>query len=182
MLVILTALAAAAAATAEKQGGLPQLHAPDFAPQLVWLALTFGILYLLMSRVTLPRIGAVIEERRLRIQRDLDEAERLKMETEKALADYEQALAVARGKAGAIARETRDRLAAEVDEERARVDAEVATKLVEAERRIADMKDKALQQVREIAADTAGAVVARLIGADVGADEARRQLQPAAGE
>jgi F-type H+-transporting ATPase subunit b len=181
MLVSLTAFAAAAAA-AEKQAGLPQLNASDFAPQLIWLALSFGALYLLMSRVALPRIGKMLEERRARIQRDLEEAERLKGETEKALAEYEQALAAARGKAGAIARETRDRLGAEVDQERARVDAEVAARVAEAEQRIAQMKGRALRQVNEIAAETAGAVVAALIGADVGAEEAKRQLQPAAGE
>jgi F-type H+-transporting ATPase subunit b len=182
MLASLTALAASAAAAAEKKGGLPQLHAPDFAPQLIWLAVSFGVLYFILARVALPRIGEVIEERRDRVQRDLDEAERLKIETEKALAAYEQALAAARGKATAIARETRDRLAGEVEQERARAEAEMAAKLAEAEKRIADMKSRALAQVNEIAADISGAIVAKLIGTPVGADEVRHALQPMPGE
>jgi F-type H+-transporting ATPase subunit b len=182
MLASLAALAAAAAAAAEKKGGLPQLHVPDFPPQLIWLALSFGVLYFILARVALPRIGEVIEERRDRIQRDFDEAERLKIETEKALTAYEQALAAARGKATAIARETRDRLAGEVEQERARVEAQIAAQLAEAEKRITDMKSKALAQVNEIATEIAGAIVAKLIGTQVSADEVRHALQPIPGE
>ena len=107
---VLAAGAAAVPDTVKAKSGLPQLNVADFAPQLIWLALTFGLLYLIMSRVALPRIGEVIEERSQRIQRDLDEAERLKGETEKALGAYEQALAEARAKAQGIAKETRDKL------------------------------------------------------------------------
>jgi F-type H+-transporting ATPase subunit b len=182
MLAAMAAALAAAAAAAEKKGGLPQLNAADFAPQLIWLVLTFGVLYLLMSRVALPRIGEVIEERRDRIQRDLDEAERLKGETEKALAGYEQALAEARGRANAIAKETRDRLAAEVDGERGRVETQVGAKVAEAEKRIAGMKSKALAEVDTIAAETAAAIVARLTGKEASMDEVRRALTRAPGE
>src|SRR5688572_10133029 len=91
------------------------LDAGTFVPQLVWLALTFGLLYVLLKRFALPRVGEVIEERRERIQRDFEKAENLKAETEQALANYEQALAEARTKANAIAKDMRDTLAAEVD-------------------------------------------------------------------
>jgi len=177
----LTAFAAAAAAAADKKAGLPQLHLPDFAPQLIWLALTFGLLYFLLSRVALPRVGEVIEERGQRIRRDLDEAARLKGDTEKALAAYEQSLAEARSRAGGIAKETRDRLAREVEAERTRVDQQVAVKVGEAEKRIGDMKSKALAQVRDIAAETAGAIVIKLTGQAVTVDEARRAMKPVVG-
>lgn len=182
MLASLVVLAAATAEAADQTGGLPQLNAQDFAPQLIWLAITFGALYLILSRWSLPRVAEVIEERRNRIQRDLDEAERLKGETEKALAAYEQELAAARGRAGSIARETREALAAEVDEERARVDAQVDAKLAEAEQRIAEMKSDALAQVNQIATDTAGLIVEKLVGAEVSAEETRRALEPVPGE
>lgn len=182
MLASLAALGADAAAAAESKGGLPQLQVLDYPPQLIWLALSFGALYFILARVALPRIGEVIEERRDRIQRDLDEAERLKMETDKALAAYEQALAVARGNATAIARETRDRLAHEVDQERTRVGNQVAAKLAEAEKRIADMKSSALTQVNTVATEISGAIVAKLIGTEVSAEEVRHALQPMPGE
>lgn len=176
---ILLVLLAGAAEAAEKKAGLPQLNPEFYASQLFWLALSFGFLYYVMSRVALPRIGEVIEERRSRIQRDLDEAERFKGETDKALATYEQKLAEARGRAGAMAKETRDKLAGEVDRERGKVDAEVAARVAAAEKTIADKKAAALAEVGTIAAETAGDVVKRLIGETVSADDVRRAMQPA---
>ena len=168
--------------TVEKKSGLPQLNIPDMAPQLIWLALTFGLLYIVLSRVTLPKIASVIEERQNRIQRDLDEAERLKEETDAALAAYEQALAEARGRANGIARETREQLTAEVNGERAKADAEDAARIADAEAQILARKNEAMAEVGNIAADTASAVVKKLIGVDVSADEARAAVQPSAGE
>src|ERR1700741_3893712 len=133
-------------------------------PQLFWLALTFGLLYVLLKRFALPRVGEVIEERRERIQRDLQKAEELKVETEQALATYEKALAEAPAKAGGIAKDIRDKLAAELDAERSKVEAEIAAKTSAAEARIAQSKASAMARVNEIAADTAGAIVARLTG------------------
>ena len=119
MLASLGAVAVMLAGEA-KGGGLPQLNPHDFAPQLIWLGITFFTLLLLLSKVALPKVGGVIEERRQRIQRDLDEADRLKGETEKALATYEESMASARSRAGGIAKEIRDKLSAEVDGERGR--------------------------------------------------------------
>lgn len=173
---MLSGLAVVMAAAAEKKSGLPQLNIADFAPQLIWLALTFSVLYLILSKVALPRIGEVIEERKDRIQRDLDAAERLKGETEKALKSYEQALADARTRAGGIARDNRAALQAETDKERAKVEAEIAAKLAEAEKRISATKTKALSSVNEIAAGTASAVVGRLLGQDATSDELAKAL------
>lgn len=161
----------AVALAGEAKGGLPQLHPADFAPQLIWLALTFGALWFLMARVALPRVGCVIEERAQRIQRDLDEAQRLKTETEKAIADYEASLASARGRASGIAKEIRDKLAAEVEAERSKVERQMAGRLADAEKRIADMKARAMQEVGQIASDTAEAIVAELQGQPVRKDE-----------
>lgn len=174
---ILSILGPAIAEAAEKKGSsLPQLNSADWAPQLIWLAITFGVLYLLLSRIALPRISDVLEERRERIRRDLDEAARLKSETEKALADYEQALGDARGKAQAIARETRERLAAETDAERTRVEQQINNKIADAERRIADSKSQAMAQVNAIAGETAGSIVDKLIGIVPSANEVKTAL------
>lgn len=177
---MLTVLAVVAASGAKGSDGMPQFNPDFFAPQLIWLALTFAALYFLMSRIALPRIGEVIEERRDRVQRDLDEAERLKAETEKALTAYEQALSDARGKAQGIAKATRDKLAGEVEAERTRVDGQVAQSIAEAEKRIFETKSRAISQVNEIAADTAGAIVARLVGNEPTRDEIKSALTPPA--
>lgn len=157
-------------------GKFPPFDTSTFAPQLVWLAIIFGALYWVLARVALPRIGSVIEERRDRIQRDLSEAERMKAETDAALKAYEQAMAEARGKAQGIARETREGLAAEVERERQRVDAQIAAKIAETERQIATNKSRALASVNDIAADTAGAIVARLTGREVPAADIAQAL------
>lgn len=159
-----------------KSGGLPQLHAPDFAPQLFWLAVTFVLLYWIMAKVALPRIGEVIEERRDRIQRDLAAAERLKTETDKALQTYEKALSDARGSASAIARQTRDELTAEVDKERKAVEDQLASKLAGAEASIAATKTKALASVKDIAGDTVVQIVSALTNINVTKDEAVRAI------
>lgn len=183
MIAALSALVVAAAAAAtheQKAGGLPQLNPADFAPQLAWLALTFVLLYLILSRVTLPRIGEVLEERRDRVQRDLDAAERFKSETDAALAAYEKALSDARQKASSMAKEVRDRLSADTENERNRIESELNAKLSEAEQRISATKAKALSSVDEIAAETASAVVGKLLGEEVSPAEVKKVMQPAA--
>jgi F-type H+-transporting ATPase subunit b len=172
--------------TAVPEGGghgkvFPPLDVKTFAPQLVWLALTFGLLYLLMRRF-LPRIGQVIEQRRERMQRDLDRAEKLKAETQQALAAYEASLAEARAKAHAIVKDMRDKLNAEADKERGKVETQIARQLADAETRIAQTKAKALASVDDIAGEVAAAVVARLLGKEVSRDEVQKALLRRAAE
>jgi F-type H+-transporting ATPase subunit b len=162
-----------------KSGGLPQLNQPDFAPQLFWLAVTFALLWWIMSKIALPRIGEVIEERKDRIQRDLAAAERLKGETDKALQTYEKALADARGSASAIARQTRDSLNAEVDKERKAVEDQLGKKLADAEASIAATKDKALASVKDIAGDAVVSIVNALSNVNVSKDEVDRAVSGA---
>lgn len=179
---MLFAVAAEAAEGASKSEGLPQLDPNYFTGQLFWLTVTFIALLFVMSRVALPRVGDVLDERRDRIKRDLDAASRLKEETDKALANYEKALADARANASGIAKETREKLAAETDAERQRVDAQIAVKLQDAEARIATTKSKAVSAIGDIATDTARAVVSKLIGQDVSPDDVKKVLQPVPGE
>lgn len=146
---------------------MPQLQFADYAPQLIWLLITFVALYLLMARVALPRIATVLEERKDRIANDLAQAEQLRQETDEAIAAYEQALADAKAKANAIAQQTRDRLNEELARERASVEAEVAEKLERAEAEIARTKQEALSHVEEIARDTTGTLVEQLLGEQV---------------
>lgn len=145
----------------------PPFDASTFSSQLIWFAIAFGALYLIMSRIALPRIGSVIEERASRIRRDLDEAERLKGETERALKAYEQAVGDARGNATKIAQETRDKLKSEVDAERQRVDKEIGERLAKAEAQIKSATASAMGRVSEIATDTAETIVGELVGLKV---------------
>ena len=143
---------------------MPQLNPLDWAPQLIWLLITFGILYLLMVKVALPRIGSVIEARADHIAKDLATADKLRRETEEAIAAYEQALAEAKQKAHAIVEDGRAKLKAETAEERARLERDLGKKSAEAEARIAEAKNSAMREVNAVAADVAADIVRQLIG------------------
>jgi F-type H+-transporting ATPase subunit b len=157
---------------------MPQLNIPDFAPQLIWLAISFVVLYLIMSRVALPGISQVLEDRQGRIADDLGEAARLRDATEAAIAQYEEALAAARARAQAIARQAREEMSSEIEKHRAEIDAQINGRMADAEKRITEVKDAALAHVGEIAADTAEALVARFTGKPV----ARPELMSAVNE
>lgn len=158
--------------TAEAPIGFPPFDATTFGSQLLWLVICFGALYLVVARLVRPRLSGILAARRDRIEGDLAEADRLRQATDKAIADYEAALAAARAKANGIAEQTRESNKAELDAKRAAVEAELAAKVGAAEAAIQRAKADALGKVDEIAADTAAALVARLIG-EVSADEAR---------
>ncbi len=159
---------------------MPQFVLQDFAPQLIWLAISFVALYLIMARVALPRIATVIEERRGRIASDLDQAEQLKHKTDEAIAAYEEALAKARAKALSIAQETREALAAEVEAEKSQAEKQIGEKTDEAEKRIARAKSDALTHVNEVAGEVAEAIVKELIGGNATKSEVNQAVSKAA--
>ncbi len=153
-------------------GTFPPFDSATFGSQILWLAIAFGVFYRLMTKVVLPRLGGILEVRHDTIAGDLEEANRLKAESEAAGAAYEQALAEARRNAQAIAGKTRAELASAVDAKRHAAEAGLAARVGEAEARIAEIKAKALGEVDAIAVETTEAVVASLIGVEVGRDEA----------
>ncbi len=150
--------------TPDAKGPFPPFQSETFPSQLLWLAITFGFFYYLMSRVALPRIGSILEVRSDRIAQDIDEANRLKDESDAAIAAYEQELAEAKSRAHAIAQESRDTAKAELDARQAAVEAELADKISAAEERIAKIKAEAMAEVDGIAADTTEAMVKQLLG------------------
>lgn len=156
---------------------MPQLDPDTFAPQLIWLAITFIGLYIVMARIALPRIGNAIEHRRDRIANDLDQAQALKEATDRAIATYEARMAEARSRAHDMNQETRQKLKDEVEAERARVESDLAEKVAEAEKRIAKVKDGALVEMEKVAGDLAGDIVTKLIGGKVTGDKAAKAVE-----
>ena len=146
------------------QAPFPPFQTETFASQLLWLALTFGLFYYLMSKVALPRISGILEVRSDRIAQDLDEASRLRDESDAAVAAYEQELAEAKSRAHVIAQEARDQAKAEMDANRADVEAGLAEKVAEAEKRIAGIRDSAMGEVGAIAEETTSAIMGQLFG------------------
>ncbi|HML11981.1 MAG TPA: F0F1 ATP synthase subunit B' [Xanthobacteraceae bacterium] len=143
----------------------PPFQRDTFASQLVWLVISFVVLYTLVAKVALPRVGGIFAARRERVEADTAQARRLREEADAALAAYEKALADAHGRGQTIASETHVRLTAEGETRRKTLEAELNAKLAEAEKKIAATKQSAMANVRSIAAEAAAAIVERLIGA-----------------
>ncbi|MGO8798254.1 MAG: F0F1 ATP synthase subunit B [Roseiarcus sp.] len=142
----------------------PPFETSNFPSQLLWLAITFGALYYVMAKIALPRIGAVIEQRKARIAKDLNDAAAMHQQADAAAAAHEKTLAEARLKAQALAQEARDKLAAEAEAKRKTLEGELAARLALAEQQIATTRAQAMTNVESIARDTAGAIFERILG------------------
>jgi F-type H+-transporting ATPase subunit b len=142
----------------------PPFDTNHFSSQLLWLALTFGALYLLMSRVALPRIAAILEDRQATVSGDLDYSVALQKEAQEAGVACDQLLADARARAQALAEETHIRLAHEAVEHRKTLEQDLHERLAAAEMRISAAKARAMHNVEEIAAEAATAIVKQLSG------------------
>lgn len=145
-------------------GGFPPFESSTYASQLVSLVIAFVALYLIVSRIALPRVGGVIDARSNVIEGDLAAAQKLKDESDAALKAYESELAGARSRAQAISNETREKLNAASEAERKTLEDQLSVKLAQAEKTIAATRETAMSNVRGIAADAASAIVQRLTG------------------
>ena len=146
------------------QAPFPPFASVNFAPLLVWLAISFGLLYLLMSKIALPQVENVLRNRRTKINNDLGQAFAKRKEADEASAAYQKTLADARTNAQALAQQTHARLAAETDAKRKSLDAELSVKIAAGEAQIEAMTAKAMANVGQIAQDTASAIVEHLTG------------------
>ena len=142
----------------------PPFQKDTFASQLVSLLIAFVALYLIVSRIALPRVGSLLDERQNAIEGDLAAAQKLKDESDAALKAYESELAAARARAQAISTETREKLNTAAEAERKTLEERLAIKLAEAEKTIAATREAAMRNVRGIAAEAAAAIVQRLTG------------------
>ena len=145
---------------------MPQFNPEWFASQVFWLVVIFTILYFLMSKVALPRIAGVLEERQEKIENDLAKAEQLRTEAEQVLEEYEKALAEARGEAQKRLKEASDQVSEEQSRRHQEFGKELAEQTKSAEERIAKAKQDAMDNLRNVAVDVAAAVSHKLIGVD----------------
>lgn len=141
---------------------MPQFDFATFTPQLVWLVITFGFLYFVMSRYALPRVGEVLEERQNRIEGDLEQAEKLKTDSQKLEEEYAIQVASAKAEAAALLKAERGKIQASMEAKRAQMMSEVEAKIAAAEARIAEAKGKAMKDVEGIAISACQAIVAQL--------------------
>lgn len=153
-------------AAATSAPGMPQLNIEHFPNQIFWLAVTLVVIYFVLSRVALPRIGGILAERAGTITNDIAAAEELKAKALAAEEAYNKALADARTEANRIAAATKAEIQGELAQAIAKADEEIAAKTAESEKAIAEIRAGAAAAVEEVARDTAAALVAALGGKD----------------
>lgn len=150
--------------TAATGPGMPQLDVSTFSNQIFWLVVTLVVLYFVMSRVALPRVAAVLADRRGTITSDIAAAEEFKLKAQAAEDAYHKALADARAEAGRIIEAAKAEMQEQLDAQIARADAEIAAKAAESERRIKEIRDSAMDMVRDVSKEATGDIL-ELFGA-----------------
>lgn len=171
---------ASPAEEAAKSSGLPQFDFNTWPSQVIWLVIAFAILYFVLDRFLLPRLGQVMEDRAERIADNLDAAARMKAEAEDAERQYEKALADARAKAASIAADARGRAETLIAEETAKAESIAAKAVAEAEGRIHDMTARAMASANDVAGEAATAMLSRLAGLNPTAATINKAIQSAA--
>ena len=151
-------------AHAASGAGMPQLDISTFPNQIFWLLVALVVIYLVLSRIALPRIAAILSERQGTIAGDIAAAEDYKLKAKDAEAAYEKALADARAQAQKIVGETRAEIQKDLDAATAKADAEISKRAAELEAKIAEIRAGAVAAVEAVAKDTAEAIVAALGG------------------
>jgi len=149
---------------------LEQIH--TYLGQIFWLVVTFGCLYLILWKTALPRISGILQEREERIDEDLRKAEQFKKEANDALTAYEKSMAEARLEAQSIIRTANERLAVEAISRQGDLTEKIKLELSEAETRIEEARDKALESIQSVAVEVAQAATARLTSYEVDATDA----------
>ena len=149
---------------------LEQIH--TYLSQIFWLVVTFGCLYLILWKTALPRISGILQEREERIDEDLRKAEQFKKEANDAVAAYEKSMAEARLEAQSIIRAANERLAVDAISRQGDLTDKIKLELSEAETRIEEARDKALESIQSVAVEVAQAATARLTSYEVDATDA----------
>ena len=150
--------------TTHQAGVFPPFDAHNFVPQIVWLVIIFGLLYWLMSRIALPRVQGILEARRDRLAKDLDDAATMQQQARAAGEAYDKTVADARSRAQGLAQQTHDKLHAESEAKRHAIEAELNAKLAAAEAQITATRSRAMGNVASIAEDAAITLVQHLTG------------------
>ncbi len=158
---------------------MPQFDPSSFPSQLFWLFVSFVVLYWVVARFAIPRISNILEQRERVVQDDLDRAETLKAEAEKALADYEAAMATARDQARTLMHKVSEEAKAEAEARNKEIGEELTAQIAEAEGRIAKARDDAMAGLASIAAEAAQDAAARLAGLSVDSKDAEAAVDTA---
>ena len=150
---------------------MPQFDPALFAPQIIWLMIAFGVLWLVMARIGLPRVERTMVERSEQIEADLDTARQMSAKSDELSAAYEATLADARAKAAAIAERTKADIRQRTDQLMAETQSRLDAQMVQAQAEIDRELKSALSEMDGMAADIAASIIARLGGENLAAKD-----------
>ena len=147
--------------------GMPQLNPEFWISQIFWLILTFGILYLALSKIILPKISKNLELRKSQIQENIEAAEKQRESSESKLKEYDDIVLKSKLKAKNIFKDARDKVLKEIDLKKKTLDEQIDEEIKKAEKEIKELKKSAPEKINKIAIDTSAEMVKKLIGAEV---------------
>ena len=150
-----------------ESGGMPQLNPEFWISQIFWLTLTFGILYLVLSKLILPKISANLESRKSQILENIEAAEKQREDSVTNLKDYEEIISKSRLDAKTIFNQAREKALKDINAKRQVLDKQIDDEIVKAEQEIKILRESAPDKINKIAIETSSELVQKLIGAEV---------------
>ena len=152
---------------AAESGGMPQLDPEFWISQIFWLVLTFGVLYIVLSKLILPKISANLELRKSQIQENIEAAEKQRESSESKLKEYDDIVLKSKLKAKNIFKDAREKALKNINSKRETLDKQIDEEIKKAEQEINLLKKSAPEKINKIAIETSSELVKKLIGAEV---------------
>ena len=152
---------------AAESGGMPQLNPEFWISQIFWLTLTFGILYIILSKLILPKISANLELRKSQIQENIEAAEKQRESSEAKIKEYDEIILKSKLEAKNIFKEAREKVIKDINSKQNVLDKRIDEEIQKAEKEIQILKDNAPIKINKIAIDTSSELLKKLIGAEV---------------
>tara|TARA_Y100000817_G_C16652358_1_gene453437 strand:+ start:80 stop:670 length:591 start_codon:yes stop_codon:yes gene_type:complete len=152
---------------AAESGGMPQLNPEFWISQIFWLTLTFGILYIVLSKQILPKISSNLELRKSQIQENIEAAEKQRKDSESKLKEYEEIISESKLKGRNIFKETREKVLKDINLKKENLDNEIDEEIKKAEHAINLLKKRAPEKINKIAIETSSEILKSLIGGEV---------------
>ena len=152
---------------AAESGGMPQLNPEFWISQIFWLTLTFGTLYIILSKLILPKISANLELRKSQIQENIEAAEKQRKESEIKLKEYDEIILKSRLKANNIFKDSREKVIKDINIKKEALDKQIDEEIKKVEKEINQLKETSPEKINKIAIEISSDILKKLIGADV---------------
>ena len=167
ILLFVTCFACFNTVFAAESGGMPQLNPEFWISQIFWLIITFGILFIVLTKVILPKISDNLETRKSQILENIETADKQKEESQKKIDEYEKIILDSKLKAKSYFNEAREKILDDINKKKAELEKDLDEEIIELERELTDLKNKSGEKINKIAAETSAELIKELIGEEV---------------